>query len=116
MNRELEGKRAFISGSSSGIGKSIALELAKVGEAVARDTLAAVGAADIVVNNAGLALRKDDRSPATRRCRVGQPQDVANTIYFLTSDLSAYVTGSVIHVDGGTMTGANLPRMGAPEP
>ena len=100
MNRELEGKRAFISGSSSGIGKSIALELAKVGcvvvvhgrdkvrtdetaheaealgvravatlgdlateagcEAVARDTLAAVGAVDIVVNNAGLALRKDD--------------------------------------------------------
>ena len=48
--------------------------------------------------------------------RVGQPQDVANTIYFLTSDLSAYVTGSVIYVDGGTMTGANLPRMGAPEP
>lgn len=33
--------------------------------------------------------------------RVGSPQDVANTILFLASDLSAYVTGQVIGVDGG---------------
>jgi 3-oxoacyl-[acyl-carrier protein] reductase len=33
--------------------------------------------------------------------RIGDPQDVANTILFLASDLSAYVTGQVIGVDGG---------------
>jgi len=33
--------------------------------------------------------------------RVGSPQDVANTILFLASDLSSYVTGQVIGVDGG---------------
>jgi 3-oxoacyl-[acyl-carrier protein] reductase len=33
--------------------------------------------------------------------RVGTSQDVANTILFLASDLSSYVTGQVIGVDGG---------------
>lgn len=33
--------------------------------------------------------------------RMGSPQDIANTALFLASDLSAYVTGTVIPVDGG---------------
>ncbi|HEX9168913.1 MAG TPA: SDR family oxidoreductase [Roseiarcus sp.] len=33
--------------------------------------------------------------------RVGSAEDVANVILFLASDLSAYVTGQVIGVDGG---------------
>ena len=33
--------------------------------------------------------------------RVGSPQEVANAILFFASDLSAYVTGQVIGVDGG---------------
>ncbi len=33
--------------------------------------------------------------------RMGQPEDVAKVILFLASDLSAYVTGQVIGVDGG---------------
>ena len=33
--------------------------------------------------------------------RVGAAQDVADTIMFLASDLSAYVTGQIIGVDGG---------------
>ncbi|MEH7507076.1 3-oxoacyl-[acyl-carrier-protein] reductase [Priestia megaterium] len=31
----------------------------------------------------------------------GQPEDVANTVAFLASDASRYITGQTIHVDGG---------------
>ena len=33
--------------------------------------------------------------------RGGTPEDVANTVLFLASDLSSYITGQVIHVCGG---------------
>lgn len=33
--------------------------------------------------------------------RLGEPEDVAGAVLWLASDLSRYVTGSVIHVDGG---------------
>jgi 3-oxoacyl-[acyl-carrier protein] reductase len=36
--------------------------------------------------------------------RAGTPEDVANTVLFLASDLSTYVTGQVIPVCGGMLT------------
>ncbi|HOI47242.1 MAG TPA: 3-oxoacyl-[acyl-carrier-protein] reductase [Bacilli bacterium] len=33
--------------------------------------------------------------------RLGQPSDVANLVAFLSSDMSDYITGQVINVDGG---------------
>jgi|YelNatPaOPRAMG01_1025707.scaffolds.fasta_scaffold00256_20 3-oxoacyl-[acyl-carrier protein] reductase len=33
--------------------------------------------------------------------RIGKPEDVANAVLFLASDLSEYITGQVIGVDGG---------------
>ncbi|PKP40029.1 MAG: 3-oxoacyl-[acyl-carrier-protein] reductase [Bacteroidetes bacterium HGW-Bacteroidetes-13] len=36
--------------------------------------------------------------------RGGSPEDVANACLFLASNLSAYITGQVIHVDGGMLT------------
>ncbi len=33
--------------------------------------------------------------------RFGKPEDVANVVLFLASDLSGYITGEVIHVNGG---------------
>lgn len=33
--------------------------------------------------------------------RMGQPEDVANVVAFLCSDMSSYITGQVIVVDGG---------------
>jgi len=36
--------------------------------------------------------------------RGGSPEDIANACVFLASDLSAYVTGQVLNVDGGMLT------------
>ena len=36
--------------------------------------------------------------------RGGTPEDVANACVFLASDLSSYITGQVINVDGGMLT------------
>ncbi|RBP41131.1 3-oxoacyl-[acyl-carrier-protein] reductase [Garciella nitratireducens] len=33
--------------------------------------------------------------------RIGDPEDIANMVTFLSSDLSNYITGQVIHIDGG---------------
>ena len=33
--------------------------------------------------------------------RFGNPQDIANCVAFLSSDLSNYITGETIHVNGG---------------
>jgi NAD(P)-dependent dehydrogenase (short-subunit alcohol dehydrogenase family) len=40
--------------------------------------------------------------------RIGVPEDLANTVLFLASDESAYITGHVIRVDGGQL--AHLPH------
>jgi 3-oxoacyl-[acyl-carrier protein] reductase len=33
--------------------------------------------------------------------RLGSPEDVANSVCFLASDLAGYITGQVIHINGG---------------
>lgn len=36
--------------------------------------------------------------------RVGEPEDIANTIAFLLSEQASWITGQVLHVDGGRST------------
>jgi 3-oxoacyl-[acyl-carrier protein] reductase len=37
--------------------------------------------------------------------RMGQPEDVANAYAFLASDQASFITGTVLSVDGGAVTG-----------
>ena len=36
--------------------------------------------------------------------RLTLPEDIANACVFLASELSAYITGQTLHVDGGMLT------------
>ena len=38
---------------------------------------------------------------ATDSQRSGKPEDIANAALFLASDLSSYITGQILRVDGG---------------
>jgi 3-oxoacyl-[acyl-carrier protein] reductase len=81
-----------------GLTKSAARELAARGV-----TVNAVAPGYIVTPmTAGLpeSVRKDltQRIPMQR---LGQPEDVANAVLFLASDMASYITGQTLHVDGG---------------
>lgn len=38
--------------------------------------------------------------------RVGRPEDIANAVLFLASDESSFITGQILHVDGGILSHA----------
>ncbi|RLD23970.1 MAG: beta-ketoacyl-ACP reductase [Bacteroidetes bacterium] len=44
-----------------------------------------------------------DRMPT--KC-IGQPEDVANVVSFLSSDKTRFITGQILYVDGGTSIGS----------
>ena len=44
---------------------------------------------------------KDDPKLTIPMGRFGTPDDIANAVLFLASDLSSYITGDVVDVNGG---------------
>ena len=61
----------------------------------------APGLIDTSITQAFADIRRKSLESQVAMGRVGSPQEVANAILFFASDLSAYVTGQVIGVDGG---------------
>jgi 3-oxoacyl-[acyl-carrier protein] reductase len=81
-----------------GLTKSLALEGARHGITVNAIVPGIIGTEAFHFGNAEMNERMIKR---TALRRPGEPQDVANAISFLCSDLAAYVTGVELNVSGG---------------
>ena len=83
-----------------GIAKSLAKELA--GQNI-RVNAIAPGFIDTDMARSLSEEKFNDRIASIKMGRIGKPEEVANVALFLASDLSSYVTGQVIGVDGGML-------------
>ena len=84
-----------------GFSKSVALEL---GSRNIRSNVVAPGFIETEMTAALDEKTVQEWRDAIPLKRGGTPEDVANLVVFLASDMSAYITGQVINVDGGMLT------------
>lgn len=83
-----------------GFSKSLAQEVASRGITVN------VVAPGFIETDMTRALNEDQRAgilTAVPVARLGEPQEVAHAVAFLASDLSSYITGETLHVNGGML-------------
>ena len=83
-----------------GFTKSLAKELAS------RNILVNAVAPGFIETNMTDVLQKNVKEEIKKQIplkRIGKAEDVANAVYFLTSEESSYITGQVLQVDGGML-------------
>lgn len=84
-----------------GLAKSLALELApKV-----RVNAVAPGYVDTALLEGDSPAKRKERTEEVPLARIGRPEDVAAAVSFLAGPDSRYVTGQVLHVNGGLWMG-----------
>ena len=83
-----------------GFSKSLAQEVGSRGITV---NVVAPGFIDTDMTRGITPEKFAERVASIRMGRVGTPDEVANVALFLASDLSSYVTGQTIGVDGGML-------------
>lgn len=96
--------------------KSLALELGgrriRVNN-IAPDVIATPGLATGQAAGAGMpGTGAETTFAATPLARTGHPDDVAGAALYLASDLSGFVTGTTLHVDGGNHAAAGWRKTG----
>jgi len=85
-----------------GLTKSLAAELAPgIRVNCIAPSLTQTGLAERLLNTLEKTEAAGKRHPLQR---IGQPADIAGMVYLLLSDQSAWITGQVLHVDGGMST------------
>ena len=89
-------------GAIEGLTLALAAELAPTirVNAVA-PSLTASPLSEKLINSPEKLEASDKRHPMRR---IGQPEDIAHAIQFLLSDQSSWMTGQILHVDGGMST------------
>lgn len=93
---------AAAKGAIEGFAKSLAAEyVPNLRVNVIAPSLVDTPLAQRLLNNDSKREKMADRHPLKR---VGEPMDIAHIAYFLLSDNSSWMTGQVVHVDGGIST------------